>query len=657
MHSWQGSRELSATALRALLNGRDPVSGDLVHIDPRGVQLRGARIAERLDLDGFTGKVRLELVDCLLSAGLTFQLASLSAIILKDCLIEHATEPPLNGKLSAVEVLNVKGATVRGHCEDGAIDLNDARIGHLQCDDAVTSNSVGPAIDAYGCEVKGDVEFSKLKADVDCGAGAVRMVGARVGGQVYFGGADLHNATGSALIADRLTVGQNMRLCDGFKAVGTGRGGAVRLLGAHIGGQLICTGARIRNRTGPAFEADRIAVDGDAFLGGLKLFGESEALGLTGARIGGSLNCWGMRLRASTGVAVNAKGLKVAADLNFDGMKISCDTLGSAVELSHAHIRGMLHFSQARLGNSSGPALTGDEMRVEQSFFLNGTRMKGDHKDGTVSLYGARIDGDFICRDTRLESRIGPAFWAENMQIGKDLAIQGRFQAAGGSNDYATLILRGTRVGSRLYFSPESLKNSAEPQKMMDVDGLTYPGLPKGHDLDWWLNNLRVGAYAAQPYLHLAAVHREAGDDHKVRKILIEQKRRQRDLQERRSRILGHVMDVTLGYGYQSWRALLCLLGVTVIAVTLALTLGASGGLARPSLSGKGTDSCSVVQQVAVGLDRGLPLVKTGNVNCTTTDGAAGQALAASGYVLQGLAWAFSALFVVGFTGAVRKTS
>ena len=50
------------------------------------------------------------------------------------------------------------------------------------------------------------------------------------------------NDSGPALSADGLQVGQDMFLRGGFTATGSGEDGAVRLNGAHIGGQLDCTG-------------------------------------------------------------------------------------------------------------------------------------------------------------------------------------------------------------------------------------------------------------------------------------------------------------------------------------------------------------------------------------------------------------------------------
>jgi hypothetical protein len=96
---------------------------------------------------------------------------------------------------------------------------------------------------------------------------------------------------------------------------------------------------------------------------------------------------------------------------------------------------------------------------------------------------------------------------------------------------------------------------------------------------------------------------------------------------------------------------------VATISVILALTLGANGGLARTNAQPPAATQCSAVERVAVGLDLGLPLVKTGTpAQCEPTTSTTGKVLTVVGWGLQLLAWAFATLFVAGFTGAVRKT-
>src|SRR5262249_501793 len=105
---------------------------------------------------------------------------------------------------------------------------------------------------------------------------------------------------------------------------------------------------------------------------------------------------------------------------------------------------------------------------------------------------------------------------------------------------------------------------------------------------------------------------------------------------------------------------LLMLLGVVLISVVLTLTLGAHGALIHPQdpkNPAAATLSCSIAEQVDVGLTIGAPFLNTPVPDrCITTNTATGIALNYSIRSLQLLAGAITALFVAGFTGIVRKT-
>lgn len=165
-----------------------------------------------------------------------------------------------------------------------------------------------------------------------------------------------------------------------------------------------------------------------------------------------------------------------------------------------------------------------------------------------------------------------------------------------------------------------------------------------------------------QSYQQLAAGYRARGDDRQARHTL----RAQRDDQLARAdtswpeRLWGRITKVTLGYGYQPWRALLFLAAVVLVSCVLAVVLGAHGALAQTSKTATPGRSCTIVQQVSVGLDLNLPVgTSLARAGCDLTKNAASPTaawLSAVGWVLRLLAWVFAALFIAGFTGAVRKT-
>ena len=239
MRSWGDSRTCRASVIRDILRGRlvaDP--------DPHGLRLRGARITGRLDLENLTTDVSFELTDCLLEEGVLARDARLAFVGLTGCQLEHPAEPPLDADRLTCSVLDLSKATIIGHAEAGAVNLPGAHIGgQLDCDGASLRNDSGPALNADGLQVDQDMFLRGGFTATGTGEfGAVRLVGAHIGGSLDCTGASLRNDSGPALNADGLQVGQAMFLRGGFTATGAGEIGAVRLVGAHIGGQLDCTG-------------------------------------------------------------------------------------------------------------------------------------------------------------------------------------------------------------------------------------------------------------------------------------------------------------------------------------------------------------------------------------------------------------------------------
>jgi hypothetical protein len=224
--------------------------------------------------------------------------------------------------------------------------------------------------------------------------------------------------------------------------------------------------------------------------------------------------------------------------------------------------------------------------------------------------------------------------------------------------------LTGTRVGGALLFDLDGLQHAADSDHRLAADGLTYAGAPELASARDWVRLLRHGTpgYAAQPYQQLAAGHRALGDDRQGRQILMAQRDDQLARTDLRwpERLWDKITKVTLGYGYQPWRALLFLAGVLVLSSLLAVVLGSHEALARVTGTAVTNHPCTWVQRVSVGLDLNLPVGTTlARAGCGLAgNGASATAswLAVAGWLLRLLAWAFAAQFIAGFTSAVRKT-
>jgi hypothetical protein len=242
MTSWDDTHSIAADDVRDLLCGRaisDP--------DPRGLRLRAARIRGRLDLDNLNTTVKLTLIDCLLDQGITAEAAHLPGLSLRRCLLTHPSKPALHAdELRTDAGISFKGSTIRACTADGAIRMNGAHIGgQLNCSGATIINPSGPALDSERLKVNDNVilrgGFTANGAGPD---GAVRLVGAGIGGRLDCSDATITNPSGPALNGEHLQVGGNVLLRAAFTADGKS---AVRLTWAHIGGQLDCSGATITN--------------------------------------------------------------------------------------------------------------------------------------------------------------------------------------------------------------------------------------------------------------------------------------------------------------------------------------------------------------------------------------------------------------------------
>ena len=481
----------------------------------------------------------------------------------------------------------------------------------------------------------------------------------------------LTHASKPALCADELRTDAGVSF-EGSTILACTADGAIRINGAHIGGVLDCSGATITNRSGGALHGERLQVAGNVLLNdGFTANGDGEqgAVQLAEANIGGHLDCSGATITNPSGPALRAGGALQVAGRVFLRAGFTAHGAGElgAVRLIGANIGGQLSCSGATITNPSGPALHGEHVQVSGGVLLRaGFAAEGDGKLGAVRLVGAHIGGVLDCSGATITNPSGPALDGANLQVGDNVYLRAGF-TTDGDGELGTVGLIGAHIGGQLDCSGAVVESQSDSQHRWTLDGLTYTRLPLdplGKGTAGWLDLLRTAtpAYAAQPYQQLASVYRAAGHDRDVRQILIAQRQAQLDRRvlTGRERLWTRITGITLGYGYQPWRALLFLLGVVVTSVVIAITLGAHGALVHPLDSKNPTATaipCTVTERVEVGLAVGAPFFDTQVRNrCTTTNTATGIGLSYSTWGLQLLTGAFAALFIAGFTDIVRKT-
>ncbi|MEV4142759.1 hypothetical protein AB0J40_03770 [Amycolatopsis sp. NPDC049691] len=301
------------------------------------------------------------------------------------------------------------GSTATGSGKPGAVRVPGAEIGvQLNCSGSRLVGNSGPALVADGLQVGQDLILGYgFEATGSGEDGAIRLPGAQVGGQLTLSGARLSNASGPALTADRLRVDEYVRLDGGFAASGSGGYGAVRMLGAHVAG-LDCAGARFVNDSGPALGADRLRVDEDLRLNdGFEAIGSGElgAVRMLGAHLG-EFDCAGARFVNDSGPALWVDNLRVDQNTRFgDGFEASGSGEEGAIRMRGGHFGGGFILTGARLSNSSGPALSADSLRVDQNLYIGfGFEATGSGEDEVViDLSYATVRGALVFAPDKLE--------------------------------------------------------------------------------------------------------------------------------------------------------------------------------------------------------------------------------------------------------------
>ena len=203
--------------------------------------------------------------------------------------------------------LNKHPGSPTGFNAAGTVQLTGARIaGQLNCSGGRFDNPGGIALIADGAEIGVGVFLNRGPADADGfhATGEVRFPGAQIIGQFNCSGGRFDNPEGNALAVDGANIQGGARLDAGFHATGE-----VALRGARVRDDLNCSGGRLENPAGIALSADQAEIGKSVLLsklsGSIEGFHASGAVKLLGARIGGQLNCNGGQFHNCGGTALS----------------------------------------------------------------------------------------------------------------------------------------------------------------------------------------------------------------------------------------------------------------------------------------------------------------------------------------------------------------
>ncbi|UOX92771.1 hypothetical protein MUY14_19885 [Amycolatopsis sp. FBCC-B4732] len=492
-----------AEVLRELLLGR---RGPL---DPLGVRVEGARIAGTLNLDLVEAGTGLALTGCVVVNPVSVRRARLPWLDLSGSRIAGFD----GDGVRIGHDLRLTGVRATGSGEFGAICLRDARVGgRVYLGDAEVTSEDGPAVylDGLACA---DLRCAGLRAAGDGELGAVRLLRANVTGQVVFDDAVLTNAGGPALHADGLEAAGDVWLTSA-KITGAGEEGALRLIGARIGGEADFTDAALTNETGPALEADRLHA-GDLRLDGVTALATAEdaAISLLGARIEGQFNAGAAVVVNRRGRGLSADGIRVGDSFHADGLKARASGEYGALCLLSAHVAGNLYLDGAELANDTGAALSGDRLGVDGNFRANQLTAEGSGEPGTIRLLGARIGGRVDLEGAKLTNDASPALYADGLHVGGSLDLSG--VKATGAGDDGAILLHSVEITGQLLLDGAELANASGPAVNADdarvgnyVDGT---GLRASASSEWGALTLSGMWIGGRIVLDDAEIRNDAG--------------------------------------------------------------------------------------------------------------------------------------------------
>jgi hypothetical protein len=615
---WDKQRNISAALLRWLCS--DQVAKDC--IDPRGIHIYAARIQGSLDLSFIEIPFPLVFLRCHLTGHFNLDVTEIPDLELTGTSVEK-----LSAEYATVKgcIVLKEGFHSTGPIELTGVQIG----GNLECNGGKFINppkrgvqTSGDALNAENAKITGDV----LLRDGFSAKGSVWFSGAEIGGNLECWGGKFINPplknrkrsgaaqSGMALNAGSIRVHGDVLLSEEFYA-----NGKVTFDGAQIGGGLDCDGGKFENParkdfndSGTALSATCVKVTSDIYL--RDKFSAKGEVNLDGAQIGGSLNCDEGTFEnppddstESSGIALTAENVRVGGDIFLRGGFSAGGGFSAKgeVNLDGAQIGGVFDCDGGKFENpaiigieDSGTALKARSIRVNDSVFLG----SGFSATGSVDLDGAQIEGILECERGMFESSHqegnetdGVSLNARFIRVGDSVFLRNGFCAKG------AVKLDKARIARRLELDDGTFKSldlidsfvgsivddeAGWPNEgNLSLDGFVYERISGGpieaiKRLEWLK---RQAGFTRQPYRQLAKVLKEAGDDDGWRKVCIEMERRSWKL--RRGRLVGKspngrakellrtlaaavaafFLEVTIGYGYKSMRAIYGLLAVSLV--------------------------------------------------------------------------------------------
>ena len=449
--NWSADRQIRSDLIRWLCIHKAAKA----YVDPRGVQVHGARVNGALDLSFATVTFPIRFSRCRLSDDWNLNYVEVPSIQLTGSQVRSLT----------ADIAKVKGSVFMngGFRARGKVQLRGAQIGgNLNCegsefrnrpDLAVASNSI--ALDAEDIKVVGSIllsENTRTRVGVPFRAeGGVRLFNAEIGGNLDCAGGKFQNparaeipGSGMALHAEGAKVKGSVFVRYNFSAEGE-----VSFFNAEIGGDLDCGAGEFANPaktdipgSGIALNAVGAKIDGSVFM---RLgFSADGAVRLFGALVGRSLECYGGKFLNPARVKVPTSGVALDAGIAKIGGPVFLNNNflpQGEVRLFNAEIGGNLDCGGAKFQNPAKPKTPGSGL----AFNAEGVKVGGSvfvrynfSAEGEVRLFNAEIGGNLDCGGASFQNPAnatipgsGMALNAEGIKVERSVFVRDDFSAEG----------------------------------------------------------------------------------------------------------------------------------------------------------------------------------------------------------------------------------
>jgi hypothetical protein len=291
------------------------------------------------------------------------------------------------------------------------------------------------------------------------------------------------------------------------------------------------------------FYADRLETKGSLFMQNVKTAGE---VSLIGANIDGNLECDGAEFNNHGGKALNADGLTVKGYVFLKNVKAK-----GAVRLLNAEVGANLECDGAEFNNPGNSALFADEIKVKGGINLR----NGFRAAGAVRLLSADIGGNLECINAEFDNPDGYALNCENASIKGALFLSQLKGLVG------VLDLMHAQAGVLV-----DDKTGWPEKRRLHIVGFEYGDLTGDQTLSSaserlkWLSLQPTTPFSPRPYEQLAKVFRDMGRESDAREVLIAMHEGLRSELGPLGWLWNLFLEVTIGYGYETWWASLYLI-------------------------------------------------------------------------------------------------